>query len=191
MPTTHVSKVFAVKDARIARLTADVVGSAPTYAASVDVPGIKSVTISGDITTAELRGDNQRLDFNALLSGISVEFEHAKLSLDALNVLTGSAITDTAETAAGAGDSTARLGINSNDKFNYFRFQAVSAGADPLAGDVLFTLHKVILSEFPDLGMAEEDYQTFTVSGAALPIVGTPAGAWVDVTIRDKTAALA
>lgn len=186
MPVTHVSKVFAVKDAKIARLTADVAGSAPTYATSIDVPGIKSVTISGDVTTAELRGDNARLDFAAVLGGIEVEFEHAKLSLDALNVLLGSTVADAGVTP----NQTATLNVKSTDAFNYFRFQAQAAGADPIAGDVTLTLHKCILSEFPELGMSEEDYQTFTVGAAALPILGTPAGAWLDVAVRETAVAL-
>lgn len=184
--STRVTKVFAVKDAKIARLTTDASGAAPVYAASVDVPGIKAVTISGDVFTAELRGDNTRLDYAAGLSGISVEFEHGKLSLDVLNVLLGSTVASAGTTP----NRTETMSTKSTDTFNYFRFQAVSAGADPIAGDVLFTLHKCILTEFPEMGLAEEDYQTFTVAAAALPILGTPAGAWLDVQVRETTAAL-
>lgn len=186
MPVTHVSKVYAVKDAKIAKLTADSAGAAPTYAASIDVPGIKSVTVNGDVATAELRGDNTRLDYAAILSGIGVTFEYAKLSLDALNVLLGSTITD----AGVAPNQTAALGVKPTDKFGYFRFEAVAAGADPINGDVLITLHKCILTSFPEMGMAEEDYQTFSVEAAALPILGT-GNSWLDVTIRETTAALA
>lgn len=185
MPVTHVSKVFAVKDAKIAKLTADAAGAAPTYGASLDVPGIKSVTIGGDVTTAELRGDNQRLDFAAFLAGIELGFEYAKLSLDVLNVLLGSTIADAGVTP----NQTATLGVKPTDAFSYFRFQAVAVGADPIAGDVLITIHKAILTEFPELGMAEEDYQTFSVGAAAVPILGT-GNAWIDVAIRETSAAL-
>ncbi len=186
MPVSHVTKVFAVKDAKIARLTADATGTAPTYGPSIDVPGIKSVTIGGDVTTAELRGDNQRLDYAAFLAGITVSFEHAKLSLDALNVLLGSAIAD----AGLAPNQTATMSVKPTDAFGYFRFTAQAVAGDGIGSDVTITLHKCILTEFPELGMAEEDYQTFTVGGEALPILGT-GNAWLDVTIRETAVALA
>ena len=185
MAVTHVSKVFAVKDAKIAKITADASGAATTYATSVDVPGIKSVTIGGDITSAELRGDNTRLDYSAVLSGVSVEFEYAKLSLDALAVLLGSTVTDSGTTP----NQIAKLTVDSDDTLNYFRFEAVAAGADPIGGDVLISLGKVILTEFPELGMAEEDYQTFSVSGQAMSPLGT-GSKWLDISIRETTAAL-
>lgn len=186
MPISHVSKVFAVKDAKVEKLLTDPAGGTPTYAAAVDVPGIKAVTISGDVSSVELRGDNTKLDGDSTLAGVTVEFEYAKLSLDALNVFLGSTITD----AGVAPNQTAMLGLRPTDQLNYFRFRAVSAAADTIGGDVLFTLHKVKLDSFPDLGLAEEDYQTFSVSGFAVPILGT-GQAWLDVTLRETTAALA
>lgn len=185
MPVTHTSKVFAVKDAKIAKLTADVSGAAPTFGASIDVPGIKSVTIGGDITTAELRGDNTRLDYAAVLSGISLTFEYAKLSLDALGVFLGSTVTDTGVSPA----QIATLGVKPSDQFSYFKFTAVAAGADPIAGDVMITIYKAILTEFPEMGFAEEDYQLFTVGAQAVPVLGT-GNAWLDVSIRETSAVL-
>jgi hypothetical protein len=185
MPISRVSKVFAVKDAKIERMITDASGAAPTYAAAIDVPGIKSVTIGGDVTSVELRGDNTKLDGDSVLSGITVEFEYAKMSLDALNVFLGASITDTGVTP----NQVASLSVKPTDVFNYFRFRAVSAGADTLTGDVLFTLHKCKLDSFPELGLAEEDYQTFTVSGFAVPILGT-GQPWLDVALRETSVAL-
>lgn len=186
MPVTHVSKVFAVKDCRVSKLTADVAGSAPTYGASVDVPGIKTVGIEGDMVTAELRGDNSRLDYSSAIGGVSASIEHAKLSLDVLNVLLGSAITDAGTTP----NQTATLGIGSLDAPNYFRLQAVAVGADPIGGDVMFTLYKCVLDSFPELGLEEEDYRTSSFDVQCLPLLGTPANRLMDVSIRETTAAL-
>lgn len=185
MPVSHVTKVFAVKDAKVEKLLTDVAGAAPTYSTAIDVPGIKSVTISGDVTSVELRGDNTKLDGDAILSGISVEFEYAKLQMDALGVFLGSTITDSGTTPA----QIASLSVKPTDSMNYFRFRAVSAAADTVGGDVLFTLHKCKLDSFPDLGLAEEDYQTFTVGAFAVPIIGT-GNAWMDVAIRETSVVL-
>ena len=185
MPLSHVSKVFGVKDAKIAKLTADPAGGTPTYASSVDVPGMKTVTIGGEISTAELRGDHSRLDFQSTLSGIEVEFEYAKLSLDALAVMLGGSVVDAGTTP----NQTATFGITSASALNYFRFQAVAVGADSVGGDVLFTIHKAILTEFPEMGSEEEDYKTFSTTAAAVPILGT-GGAWMDVVLRETAVAL-
>lgn len=186
MPLSHVSKVFAVKDAKVEKLLTDPAGGTPTYAAAVDVPGIKSVTISGDVSSVELRGDNTLLDGDSTLASVTVEFEYAKLSLDALNVFLGATVVDAGVTP----NQTAALSLKPTDTFGFFRFRAVSASADTAGGDVLFTLHKAKLNSFPDLGLAEEDYQTFSVSAIAVPILGT-GNAWLDVTFRETTAALA
>ena len=45
------------------------------------------------------------------------------------------------------------------------------------------------LVAFPELGLAEEDYQTFTVSGFAVPILGT-GQAWLDVALRETSVVL-
>jgi hypothetical protein len=184
MALSHVSKVFAVKDAKIAKVTADPSGGTTTLGASVDVPGIKTVTIGGDITTAELRGDNTRLDYSATLSGVSIDFEYAKLSLDALAVLIGPTVTDSGTTP----NQVSTLAVSSSNTLNYFQFQAIAAGADTVGGDVMITVYKAILSDFPELGFEEEDYKTFKVAAQALPRLSD--GKWFDVALRETTAAL-
>jgi hypothetical protein len=186
MPLSHVTKVFAVTDAKIAKVTADPAGGATVVAASVDVPGIKTVSIGGDVKTAELRGDNTRLDFGAVLSGVTIEFEYAKLSLDALAVLLGPTVVDSGTTP----NQTALLGLTSaNASLNYFQFTAQSKGTDTIGGDAVMTLYKCVLTGFPEgLGMAEEDYRTFKVSAAALPRLSD--NKWLDVNLRETTAAL-
>lgn len=187
MPLSHVSKVFAVKDAKIDKLLTDPGSGAATYGPALDVPGIKTVSVGGDVFTAELRGDNTRLDYQAGLSGIEVSFDYAKLSLDVLAVWMGGAVTD----AGVAPSQTADYELTAdNAAFSYFRFRAVSAAADSPTGDVLLTLHKCILSEFPEgLGMEEEDYRTFSTSAAAVPLLGTKR--WLSVSLRETAAPIA
>lgn len=184
MALSHVSKVFAVKDAKIAKITADPSGGTTTLSTSVDVPGIKTVTIGGDITTSELRGDNTRLDYSAVLSGVSVDFEYAKLSLDALAVLLGPTVADSGTTP----NQISTLSVTNSSTLNYFQFQALAAGADTVGGDVMITIYKAILSDFPEMGFEEEDYKTFKTAAQALPRLSD--GKWFDVSLRETTAAL-
>lgn len=174
MPTPR-TKVFGVKDARVRKMLTDVEGAAPTYGDWIDVPGIKTVTIGGTVSTAELRGDNKRLDFDASLGGVSLTFEYAKMDLNALSVFLGG-------TTTSAVGSTA-FALEGDDRFSYFQFEAVSVSADPIDGDVLIRLNKNILSEFPEVGMAEEDYRTFSVSAEAMDPNGT--ASWLDIEVRD------
>lgn len=182
MPVTHKTKVFAVKDARIAKLTADTAGAAPTYATAIDVPGIKSVSVSGDVTSVELRGDNKALDGDSFLSSVSVSFEYAKLDLDILAVLLGGTVTDAGVTP----NQTATLTVQGDTTFSYFSFEAVSVSGD--VGDVRLFLPKCKLNEFPELGFEEEDYRTFEVSAAAFDPIGT--GAWFEYGVRETAALL-
>jgi hypothetical protein len=186
MPLNRTTKVFGVTHAQIEVLTADTAGTAPTYGTAIDLPGIKSVTITGDIETKQLRGDNTVLDEDSVLTGIGVSFETAKVSLDFLAAaLTTPAIVDAGTTPA----QTSTLNITNTSKLRPFRFKAIAAGADPVAGTVLMTLHKVVLSSFPELGMAEEDYKTAPVEGRAMPILGT-GGLWLSVQILETTPTL-
>lgn len=180
MPTTHISKSYGTKHAQIEVLLTDAAGAAPTYGPAIDVPGIKSVTITGDIETKQLRGDNTVLDEDSTLTGIGVSFEGAKLSLDVLAAALSSTVVDSGTGAT----SAATLSVTNTTRLRPFRFTAQSASADPIAGAVVFTLHKVVLSSFPELGTAEEDYKTAPTEGRAMPILGT-GGKWLDVAIMD------
>lgn len=179
MALKHFSKVFAVRDAKIQPLTQDEEGAAPTYGTAIDVPGIKSVTVSGDVETKQLRGDNKQLDADSTLTNVNVEFEYAKLSLDIIAAALTSTITDSGVTPA----QKSQLDILGAVKFAPFKFEAVSVGADPLNGDVFVTLWKVVLSSFPELGMSEEDYKTNPLSGSASPLLSTDQ--WISTGIRE------
>ena len=187
MAISHESKLYAVEDAKIAAVTADPSGGTTTYGSLVDVPGIKSVSISGDVSTVELRGDNRLLDANSTLSRVDLTFEYAKLSLDALDIMLGGSVTD-----SGTGD--AEIGtydLLSTDTLGYFKFEAKTptAGVDVVAGDAHIVLWKCMLSSFPEFGMAEEDYQTFTVSAIAVGRLSD--NKWLSVVFNETAAAIA
>jgi hypothetical protein len=189
MPISHVTKVFAVTDAKLYKLTADPAGGSPTYSAGIDVPGIKKVTIKGDVETKQLRGDNTKLDSDTVLTNITAEIEHAKLSLDALAMMLTQTVTDAGTTP----NQTAALDIFGGNvsggvKFAPFKIEAISATADVVGGNVKFQLHKCVLNSFPDMGLAEEDYQTSSFGVDCSPLISN--GKWITPTLSETAAVL-
>lgn len=187
MPLSHVTKVFAVTDCKLYKVTADPAGGSTTYGPAIDVPGIKSIEISGDVESKQLRGDNSLLDSDTVLTNVSAKIEHAKLSLDALAMMLGQTVTDTGTTPNQvAGLDIIGGGFAGQTKFAPFKLTGVSASADPVGGNVLFTLHKAVLASFPDMGLAEEDYQTISADLNAMPLLST--GKWLSVAINETAA---
>lgn len=172
---------FGAEDCQIAQLTADPAGGTATYGSWVNVPGIKSVTVSGDVNTVELRGDNSLLDSRSTLTNISVAIEYAMLSQDVLEVLLGG-------TSQGSGSGTTEVNTFSlagDDSMNYFKLQARTPdnGGTLVGGDIHYVFYKLILSGFPEQGLAEEDYRTFTMEARAIPRLSDKA--WYDYIINE------
>ncbi|MFF2228606.1 phage tail protein [Streptomyces globisporus] len=186
MPISRVTKLYAVKDAKIAPLLTDPAGGTPSYGVAIDVPGIKSMEISGDVEVKELRGDNQLLDSDSSLTNVTVAFPHAKLSLDVMAGLLGGDVTD-----AGTGSTeSSTWDLDSDAKPLPFKLIGATpvGGGDLIGGDVHFTLHKCILSSFPGLGLAEEDYRTIETEARAVPLIST--GKWLSVQINETAVAI-
>lgn len=186
MPISRVTKLYAVEDAKIAPLLADPEGGTPSYGAGIDVPGIKSMEISGDVEVKELRGDNRLLDSDSSLTNVTVSFPHAKLSLDVLAALLGGDVTDGGTTPA----QTTTWDLSSDAKPLPFKLvgKTPTGGADQIGGDVHFTLWKCVLSSFPGLGLAEEDYRTIENEARAVPLIST--GKWISVQINETALAI-
>jgi hypothetical protein len=185
MPISHVTKVYAVKDIKIFPLTADPAGGSPTYGTGIDVPGAKTLTITGDINTVELRGDNTSLDRASALSNVNCAIEFAKLSLDLLASWFANAITDSGTTP----NQKSVWQLLSTTSLGYFGISGQAVGADVLTGDVQFQINKAILSSFPEMGLAEEDYKTHSTEFATMPLLSN--NKWLNVTLNETTAALA
>lgn len=184
MPISHVSKTFAVADCKIAKMTADPSGGTATYATSIDVPGIKSVTITGTVEVKQLRGDNVLLDADSVITEIGVSIEYAKLSLDVLTAMFSATTTDAGTTP----NQTATTAFLGNTKPTPFRLQAVSVGADSLNGNVQFSLYKLIAGGLPEMGMAEEDYKTHSLDMTAIPRLSD--NKWIDAILNETAVAL-
>jgi hypothetical protein len=185
VPLSRVTKLYAVEDAKLAKLTADS-SSSPTYDAVVDVPGIKSVGVTFEINSVELRGDNKQLDADSTLVAATVSFEHAKLSFDALAVLMGGTITDAGTTPAQKTTFT-RVGT---DAFNYFKFEAKTPtnGVDPIGGDAHLVFYKCKMTAYSP-GLAEENYQT--ISGQFRSVFTISNDKLFDIVLNETAVAIA
>jgi hypothetical protein len=178
-----ITKVYAVQHAQIATLLTDAVGAAATYGEWFDVPGIKSLVLSGDMDTKQLRGDNRLIDQEAMITGLTAKFENAKLSLQNLAVMLGGTVGVRTAGATSAYAGTG-WGLASTASPKSFGLRAISATADAPGGAVAFVMSKCALSGFPEIGAAEEDYQIVSGEVNVNPPTGT--SPWLDVIIMDS-----
>ncbi|MEU7154114.1 phage tail protein [Streptomyces sp. NPDC045456] len=187
MPISRVTKLYAVEDAKIFPLLSDPAGGTPSYGAGIDVPGIKEMEISGDVEVKELRGDNGLLDSDAAISSVTVKYPHAKLSLDVLVALMTSTVTDSGTTPS----QKSRWLMKQGAKPLPYKIEGKTptSGGDLIGGDVHFSLFKCVMSSFPGLGFAEEDYRTIENEARCVPLAST--GEWVDVVINETATAIA
>ncbi|MFD4572100.1 phage tail protein [Streptomyces sp. NPDC058417] len=187
MPISRATKVYAIQDAKISALTADPSGGSPTYGTPIDVPGIKSIEVSGDIETKSLRGDNTLLASNSSVSNIQASVSHAKISLDVLVAIVGGTVTDsgTGSTEVSAWDLT-----GTNATLPPFKLEGVTpaGGVDLVGGDLHVVLHKLTLASFPDLGFAEEDYRIASFTANAEPLLSN--GKWLSLLLNETATAI-
>lgn len=189
MPLQRFTRVYGIKDAKIASLTADPAGGTPTYGALIDVPGIKTFEISGEIEVKKLRGDNGPLASNSAISNVQVAVTHAKISLDVLAAIIGGTVTDSGTTPA---QKTQWDLTGDSATFPPFKLEGVTPpnGVDVIGGDLHVVLHKLTASTFPDLGFAEEDYRIASFTADADPLQGT-GNKWISVVMNETAAAIA
>ncbi|MFE0329073.1 phage tail protein [Streptomyces sp. NPDC058960] len=187
MPLQRFTRVYGIQDAKIAPLTADPASGTPTYGALIDVPGIKSFEVSGDIEVKTLRGDNGKLATNATISNIQVQVTHAKVSLDVLAAIVGGTVTDSGTTPA---QKTAWDLTKDTATFPPFKLEGVTPanGVDLIGGDYHTVLHKLTLSSFPDLGFAEEDFRIASFTADADPLLSN--GKWISAVINETAVAI-
>lgn len=177
-----ITKVYAVQHCQIAAVTADAVGAAITYGEWFDVPGIKSLALTGDMDTKQLRGDNRLIDQQSIITGLTAAIEHAKLSLQNLAVMLGGTVS-TRTVAAGVPYAGQGWSLLSTAFPRPFGMRCISAAQDAPGGAVAFVMSKCSLSSFPEIGAAEEDYQTVSAEMNVNPPTGT--APWLDVVIMD------
>ncbi|MFD6294517.1 phage tail protein [Streptomyces sp. NPDC060235] len=188
MPLQRFTRVYGIKDAKIAPLTTDPAAGSPTYGALIDVPGIKTFEISGDVEVKSLRGDNTKLATNSAITNIQVSVTHAKMSLDVLAAIIGGTVTDSGTTPA---QKTGWDLTGANATMPPFKLEGVTPpnGVDIVGGDMHVVLHKLTLASFPDLGFAEEDYRIASFTANADPLLSSDK--WLSIVLNETAAAIA
>lgn len=167
MPLIVETKWHHVNDAKITPMLTDPRGGSATYDDAIDVPGIRTVGVTSTVNTQSLRGDNQLLDSETQLVALGLTFEHGILSLDALAAMTGEAVVQSGTTP----NQKASLPIYGDLRLPYWRFEAQSDGVDFVlsGGDGHLVFYKCIISGFPNIGFANEDYASFTGGANCMP----------------------
>ncbi len=183
---SHFSKTYGAYDIKLYPVTADPAGGTATYGTSIDVPGAKTMTISGTINSKQLRGDNQLLDIFSTLTDVSVKVDFAKTSTDILAALLGGAVVDSGTTP----NQKSVWSLTGASAPKYVKIEGATPvnGVDFTGGDAHFVVYKAIPSDFPALGLAEEDYSLPSLNFGCLPQLAT-GNKWIDV-VWNETAAV-
>lgn len=190
MPLSHVTKSYAIKDCKVAKMTADPAGGATTYAAAVDVPGVVSISLTQAMANKLLKGDNTLLDADVTVSEPwTGKLNFAKLSFDVESILFGTTVTDAGVTPNQTVTQVQYGGTAAAPSVpNYFRLEGIAAGADLIAGDLHLTFWKCKISGGV-AGFAEEDYMKADFDVIAIPRLSD--GSWMTKVINETAAAAA
>lgn len=182
MPISHQTKLYGFQDCKLYPVTADTAGGSITYGSGVDIPGVKTLELTGSVNSKSLRGDNQLLDQFSTLGDLSGKITHAKLSQDILAAVLGGSVVD-----AGSGTTeTATWALTGASAPKYFKIEGRTPtdGVDTIGGDAHLIFAKCILTNFPAFGFAEEDYQNFTLEFGTIPALAT-GNAWMSVVLNE------
>lgn len=161
-----------------------------TFGSLIQIPAIKTVTVSGKIKEEDLRGDGQLIDHRAKLLSIDVAFNHGQLSF--------------AEVAAALGGAQSTTGTTPNQVTTYqllgtdpallrYKFECQSLVGADTPGDLHFVAWKCQANVFPGLGFADEAFHIFTGGAVALPLrgaVGSVAAKWFDIVANETATAI-
>lgn len=157
MAASATSKLFSTEDCKIAELLSDPPSGTAVYATPIDVPGIRKASMTPQIESKQLRGDNRELDNDSTLVAVEIQAEHAKISYPVLAVLLGG--------TWDASTGYSRLGSDYPKPFR-IEWRTPTGGVDDAAGDVHFNAYKCKVTAY-QLGTEFEDYQilSFTARG--------------------------
>lgn len=166
MPVAHESVLYDVHDFKVYPLLTDVVGSAPTYGAAVDVPGIAEVSTTPNFATAELKGDARVLAKKGRIDRFELDATYGKLSLDVLKTILGGAITD-------SGDVSAEWVLTGDNSTPYFKVEFKISDLDQGIGDLHVVLYKCNLTDGTLISGSTDEFGQPELSLEAIPLDGT------------------
>ena len=173
MAATESAITFDVKDCKISAVSADASGSATTYSASVDVPGITEVSLEPNFITNELKGNGGVvLAKKGKIDRLNFSCTYGELSLKVLEVLLGKTVT---EAGTGTGE-TATLAMD-DTSLPYFRVQFLiddlQTSGDSLA-EVIVQLQKCQLTGGSLVSGSTDTFNQPNFTAEAIKPAGTP-----------------
>lgn len=154
------TKRYGVSDGKVYPVSQDD-ETGYAYGAGIDVPGIKAVTFDPSTTTKTLRGDNRLLDQFITLDAIGGTLAWAKDSLRLTAAALGLELVEDS--------GTAELAIHGEATPQPLRLEALPAMTDMIGGGQKIYVAKLYM--VPIAGLAEEDYQTYSVPFVTAPTV--------------------
>lgn len=157
---TKETLILGINDGKMSPLISDD-STALTYGAAVDIPGITNLGLSPKFVEKELRGDESVLDNYSKLDYIDWSFENSEISLDALAILLGGAVTASGVTP----NRSQTYKLNKADKPKYFKLEGKSDYTD--MGDAHVVLYKCKASK-AEYSFVGEDYAKVSASGKAI-----------------------
>lgn len=157
MALEQITKIYGVDDIKLFPITADT-ASAFTFSTGVDVPGARQISLTFELESKELRGDEKLMDLVSKAKSITTKIENAKLSMDVLTTVLGGSVSSDA--------SSATFSFGSNAILPYFQLQAQIKQTDNPGGDLHFKVYKSKITSFPING-TQDDYAicTFEAKG--------------------------
>lgn len=112
-------RIFGIVDLKLSKLLTDVAGSAPTYDAPIDLPGVQSLKVSDNSSEIDGKGDEQICEVEYIDEKSEVSFECLYTPLEAMTIINGG------EVVEGTDDVTA-YGAGPNENGEYFKLEALT-----------------------------------------------------------------
>lgn len=184
MALSHVTKVFAVKTAKIYAVTKDVAAAATTYASGIQVVGMQELMVTETWKEAYLRGDNTLLDYETTRDTIKLTIKHSKLNFDVVSILTGSTVADSGTTPNQQTKNT----YATADTPGFWKLDAECVAVDGTGGDYHVIIGKAKIGGSRAFGLAEEDFEKFQFEAVAVPPLGT-GSVWYQEVLNETAAA--
>lgn len=181
MAIATVSKVLGLNDMMISELTADT-GAALTYDTGVDIPGVTKLSLTPTYVEKELRGDETLLDTYQRMDAIEFSFEHVKVSLDVLEIISGGTLAAAGTTP----NQTQTLTLRNSNTAKYFKLQGKISYSDFPGGDAQLILYKC-KGQFK-VEFQTEEYAVISCTGKAIGTTNN--GKVFEIVFRETTAAL-
>lgn len=132
----------------------------PSQAVWQECYGIQNISISPEMVSEELLGNDTVMEMVSLAKSFTFEIEQGKISLPCYAVMTGGAYTPT---STGVNPSLIIPQSNFNPYF-MIKFQAL----DTNGGSIVIQMNKVQLTSILELSFAQEGFMTVSASGAGI-----------------------